>query len=153
MKANVFYDELGKDVREEEIPEDMADLAAEYREKLLEAVSDQDDEIMELYLAGEEIPVEKIRAAIRKATIAVQMVPVTCGTSYKNKGVQELLDAIVDYMPSPLDKKGIHGVNPKTDEEEFRPADDSALLRTGLQDRDRPLRRQAVLLPGLFRYV
>ncbi|MDY4231481.1 MAG: elongation factor G [Candidatus Faecousia sp.] len=126
MKANVFYDELGKDVREEEIPEDMADLAAEYREKLLEAVSDQDDEIMELYLAGEEIPVEKIRAAIRKATIAVQMVPVTCGTSYKNKGVQELLDAIVDYMPSPLDKKGIHGVNPKTDEEEFRPADDSA---------------------------
>ena len=126
MKANVFYDELGKDVREEEIPEDLRDLAEEYHEKLLEAVSDQDDEIMELYLSGEEVPQEKIRAAIRKATIAVQMIPVVCGTSYKNKGVQELLDAIVDYMPSPLDKKGIHGVNPKTDEEEFRPADDSA---------------------------
>ncbi len=126
MKANVFYDELGKDVREEEIPEDLRDLAEEYHEKLLEAVSDQDDEIMELYLSGEEVPQEKIRAAIRKATISVQMIPVVCGTSYKNKGVQELLDAIVDYMPSPLDKKGIHGVNPKTDEEEFRPADDAA---------------------------
>ena len=126
MKANVFYDELGKDVREEEIPEDLMDLAQEYREKLLEAVSDQDDEIMELYLMGEEIPEDKIRAAIRKATIGVHMIPVTCGTSYKNKGVQELLDAIVDFMPSPLDKKGISGINPKTDEEEFRPADDSA---------------------------
>ena len=126
MKANVFYDELGKDVREEEIPEDLRGLAQEYREKLLESVSDQDDEIMELFLNGDEIPAEKIRAAIRKATIAVHMIPVTCGTSYKNKGVQELLDAIVDYMPSPLDKKGISGVNPKTDEEEFRPADDNA---------------------------
>ena len=126
MKANVFYDELGKDVREEEIPEDLRDLAQEYHEKLLEAVSDQDDEIMELFLNGDKIPAEKIRAAIRNATIAVHMIPVTCGTSYKNKGVQELLDAIVDYMPSPLDKKGISGVNPKTDEEEFRPADDSA---------------------------
>ena len=126
MKANVFYDELGKDVREEEIPEDLRDLAEEYHEKLLEAVSEQDDEIMELYLSGEEVPQEKIRAAIRKATIGVQMIPVTCGTSYKNKGVQELLDAIVDYMPSPLDKKGIGGINPKTDEEDFRPADDNA---------------------------
>ncbi len=126
MKANVFYDELGKDVREEEIPEDLRDLAQEYREKLLESVSDQDDEIMELFLNGDEIPMDKLRAAIRKATIAVHMIPVTCGTSYKNKGVQELLDAIVDYMPSPLDKKGISGVNPKTDEEEFRPADDNA---------------------------
>ena len=126
MKANVFYDELGKDVREEEIPDDLRDLAQEYREKLLESVSDQDDEIMELFLNGDEIPAEKIRAAIRKATIAVQMIPVTCGTSYKNKGVQELLDAIVDYMPSPLDKKGISGINPKTDEEDFRPADDNA---------------------------
>ena len=126
MKANVFYDELGKDVREEEVPEDLRDLADEYREKLLEAVSDQDDEIMELFLSGEDIPQDKLRAAIRKATIGVHMIPVTCGTSYKNKGVQELLDAIVDYMPSPLDKKGISGINPKTDEEEFRPADDSA---------------------------
>ena len=126
MKANVFYDELGKDVREEEIPEDMKALAQEYREKLIESVSDQDDEIMELYLTGEDVPQDKLRAAIRKATIGVQMIPVTCGTSYKNKGVQELLDAIVDFMPSPLDKKGITGINPKTDEEEFRPADDSA---------------------------
>ena len=126
MKANVFYDELGKDVREEEIPEDLRDLAQEYHEKLLEAVSDQDDEIMELFLNGDTVPVDKLRAAIRKATIAVHMIPVTCGTSYKNKGVQELLDAIVDYMPSPLDKKGISGMNPKTDEEEFRPADDNA---------------------------
>ena len=94
--------------------------------ELLDAVSMFDDEIMELYLGGEEVPQAKIRAAIRKATIAVQMVPVTCGTSYKNKGVQELLDAIVDFMPSPLDKKGIAGVNPKTDEEDFRPADDNA---------------------------
>ena len=126
MKANVFYDELGKDVREEEIPEELADLAQEYREKLLESVSDEDDEIMELYLSGEDVPAEKIRAAIRKATIGVRMIPVTCGTSYKNKGVQELLDAIVDYMPSPLDKKGIHGIDPHTEEETFRPADDEA---------------------------
>ena len=126
MKAYVFYDELGKDVREEEIPEDLTELAQEYHEKLLDSVSDQDDAIMELYLSGEEVPEDMIRAAIRKATIAVQMVPVTCGTSYKNKGVQELLDAIVDFMPSPLDKKGIAGVNPKTDEEDFRPADDNA---------------------------
>ena len=126
MKANVFYDELGKDVREEEIPEDMREISQEYHEKLLEAISDQDDEIMELYLMGEEVPLDKLYAAIRKATIGVHMIPVTCGTSYKNKGVQELLDAIVAYMPSPLDKKGITGINPKTEEEEFRPADDSA---------------------------
>ena len=126
MNARIYYDDLGKDMRTEEIPEDMRDLANEYREKLLEAVSDFDDDIMELYLEGEEVPTDKIRAAIRKATIAVQMVPVTCGTSYKNKGVQKLLDAIVDYMPSPLDIPAITGTNPKTDEEETRPADDSA---------------------------
>ncbi len=126
MRAYVFYDELGKDVREEDIPEELRALAEEYHEKLLDAVSDEDDEIMEAYLSGETIPAQKIRAAIRKATIAVRMIPVTCGTSYKNKGVQELLDAIVEYMPSPLDKKGISGVNPKTEEEEFRPADDNA---------------------------
>ena len=105
MKAYVFYDELGKDMREEEIPADMQDLADEYREKLMEAVSEVDDEIMELYLAGEEIPMDRVKAAIRKATIDNTMVPVTCGSSYKNKGVQEMLDAVVDYMPSPLDKK------------------------------------------------
>ena len=117
MKANVFYDELGKDVREEEIPADLQDLAEEYREKLLDAVSEEDDEIMERYLSGEEIPEELIHRALRKGTIAVRMVPVTCGTSYRNKGVQELLDAIVRYLPSPLDKKGVTGVNPKTGEE------------------------------------
>ncbi|MBQ1409876.1 MAG: elongation factor G [Oscillospiraceae bacterium] len=126
MKANVFYDELGKDVREEEIPADLKDLAEEYREQLLDAVSEEDDEIMERYLAGEEIPEEMIHRAIRKGTLAVHMVPVTCGTSYRNKGVQELLDAVVRYMPSPLDKKGVTGVNPKTGEEEFRPASDDA---------------------------
>ena len=126
MNARIFYDDLGKDMRTEEIPEDMRDLAAEYRDKLLEAVSDFDEEIMELYLEGEDVPADKIRAAIRKATVAVEMVPVVCGTSYKNKGIQKLLDAIVDYMPSPLDVPPVEGVNPKTDEVEHRHADDEA---------------------------
>ncbi len=126
MNARVFYDDLGKDMRTEEIPEDMRELAAEYRDKLLEAVSDFDEEIMELYLEGEEVPADKIKAAIRKATVAVKMVPVVCGTSYKNKGVQKLLDAIVDYMPSPLDVPPVDGTNPKTDEVETRAADDEA---------------------------
>ena len=126
MKANVFYDELGKDVRVEEIPEDMVDLANEYHEKLMDAVSVFDDDIAMMYLEGEEVPVDMIKKVIRKATIANEMVPVVCGTSYKNKGVQELLDAVVDYMPSPLDKKGIKGVNPETEEEDFRPASDEA---------------------------
>ncbi len=126
MNARVFYDDLGKDMRTEEIPEDMRELAAQYRDKLLEAVSDFDEEIMELYLEGEEVPADKIKAAIRKATVAVKMVPVVCGTSYKNKGVQKLLDAIVDYMPSPLDVPPVEGTNPKTDELETRDADDNA---------------------------
>ena len=126
MKANVFYDELGKDVRVEEIPEDMVDLANEYHEKLMDAVSVFDDDIAMMYLEGEEVPVDMIKAVIRKATIANEMVPVVCGTSYKNKGVQKMLDAIVDYMPSPLDIPHIKGVNPKTDEEEERPSDDNA---------------------------
>ena len=126
MNADIYYDDLGKDMRVEEIPADMADLAAEYREKLMDAVSMFDDEIMEMYLGGEEVPQAKIRAAIRKATIANEMVPVTCGTSYKNKGVQKMLDAIVDYLPSPVDVPPIKGVNPKTDEEEERPSDDEA---------------------------
>ena len=126
MKANVFYDELGKDVRTEEIPEDMVDLANEYHEKLLDAVTALDDDLAMKYLEGEEITVEEIKTVIRRATIANEMVPVVCGTSYKNKGVQELLDAVVDYMPSPLDKKGIKGVNPETEEEDFRPASDDA---------------------------
>ena len=126
MKANVFYDDLGKDVREEEIPEDMVDLANEYHEKLMDAVSTFDDDIAMMYLEGEEVPVDMIKAVIRKATIANEMVPVVCGTSYKNKGVQQVLDAVVDYMPSPLDKKGIKGINPDTEEEDFRPASDEA---------------------------
>jgi len=124
MKANVYYDDKGQDLRVEEIPEDMVDQAEEYREKLLDAISMFDDEIMEMYMEGQDIPVEKIKAAIREATIANEMVPVVCGTSYKNKGVQQVLDAVVDYMPSPLDKKGIKGINPATEEEDFRPASD-----------------------------
>ena len=126
MKADIYYDDLGKDMRVEEIPEDMRDLAEQYRTQLLEAVSDFDDEIMEMYLEGEEVPTDKIRAAIRRATVAVNMVPVVCGTSYKNKGVQKLLDAIVDYLPSPLDIPPVEGVNPKTGETEERPASDEA---------------------------
>ena len=126
MKADIYYDDLGKDMRVEEIPEDMRDIAEQYRTQLLEAVSDFDDEIMEMYLEGEEVPTDKIRAAIRRATVAVNMVPVVCGTSYKNKGVQKLLDAIVDYLPSPLDIPPVEGVNPKTGETEERPASDEA---------------------------
>ena len=124
MKADIYYDDLGKDMRVEEIPEDMRELAEEYRTNLLEAVSDFDDEIMERYLEGEEVPADMIRAAIRKATVAVKMIPVTCGTSYKNKGVQKLLDSIVDYLPSPLDIPPVEGTNPKTGETEARKASD-----------------------------
>ena len=124
MKADVYYDEMGKDMRVEEIPADMQEQAQEYREKMLEAISMFDDEIMELYFDGKEIPTDKIRAAIRQATVAVEMIPVVCGTSYRNKGVQKLLDAIVDYMPAPTDIPAIRGVNPKTDEEEDRAPSD-----------------------------
>ena len=125
MNARIYYDELGKDMRTEEIPEDMRDLAEEYREKLLEAVSDFDDDIMMMYLEGEDIPVDMIKAAIRKATVSVSMIPVVCGTSYKNKGVQKLLDAIVDYMPAPVDIPAMTGIDPDTDEEiERKPSDD-----------------------------
>ena len=154
MKANVFYDELGKDVRVEDIPEDMVDICEEYHEKLMDAVTALDDDLAMMYLEGEEIPVEKIKAVIRRATIANEMVPIVCGTSYKNKGVQELLDAVVDYMPSPLDKKGIRGINPDTEEEDFPSRfRRRTLLRSGLQDRYRPLRGQAVLLPCVLRYA
>ena len=126
MKAYIYNDDLGKDISEEAIPEDMAGLAAEYHEKMLDAVSMFDDAIMEMYLEGQDIPKDRIRKAIRQATCAVEMIPVVCGTSYRNKGIQRLLDAIVDYMPSPLDIPAIKGVNPKTDEEEERPSDDNA---------------------------
>ena len=125
MNADIYYDQLGKDMRVEPIPEDMMDLANEYREKLLDAVSMFDDEIMEMYLEGQEIPTAKIRKAIRQATVAVEMVPVVCGSSYRNKGVQKLLDAIVDYMPAPTDVPAIKGTNPKTDEEEDRHPSDN----------------------------
>ncbi|MGN0589666.1 MAG: elongation factor G, partial [Ruminiclostridium sp.] len=124
MNADVYYDDLGKDMRVEEIPEDMKEIAAKYREELLEAISEQDEEIMNKFLEGEEITVEEIKRCIRKATIANDMVPVVCGTSYRNKGVQKLLDAVVDFMPSPLDIPAIKGINPETGEEEERHAGD-----------------------------
>ncbi len=124
MNADIYYDDLGKDMRVEEIPADMKELAEKYRTELLEAVSEQDEEIMNKYLEGEEITVEEIKRCIRKATIANDMVPVICGTSYRNKGVQKLLDAVVDYMPSPLDIPPIKGTNPETGEEEERRAGD-----------------------------
>ena len=126
MQADIYYDDLGKDMRVEEIPEDMRAIAGEYRQKLLESVSDFDDEIMERYLDGKEIPADMIRAAIRRATVAVQLIPVVCGTSYKNKGVQKLLDAIIDYMPSPLDIPPVEGIDPKTGEPDVRESDDNA---------------------------
>jgi elongation factor G len=124
MKAEVYYDDLGKDMRDEPIPEDMMELAQKYHDELIEAAAEMDDEIMEKYLEGEELTIEEIKKCIRKGCIENKMVPVTCGTSYRNKGVQKLLDAIVDYMPSPLDIPPIKGVNPETGEEEDRPASD-----------------------------
>ena len=126
MDADLYYDELGKDMRVEEIPEDMLELAQEYRTKLVDACADLNDEIMELALEEKPVPQDLIRKTIRQATIDNKMVPVTCGTSYKNKGVQKLLDAIVDYMPSPVDIPAIDGVNPDTGEEDVRHADDNA---------------------------
>ncbi len=124
MKAEIYYDDLGKDVREEDIPEDMMELAEKYHTELVEHVAEQDDELFEKYLGGEELTVEEIKNCIRKSTIANHMVPVTCGTSYRNKGVQPLLNAIVDYMPAPTDVPAIKGVNPDTEEEETRPSSD-----------------------------
>lgn len=124
MKAYVYYDDLGKDIREEEIPEDMKELAEKYHTEMVEHVAEQDDALFEKYLNGEALTQDEIRDCIRKATIANHMVPVTCGTSYKNKGVQKLLDAIVDYMPAPTDIESIKGVNPETDEPEVRHSSD-----------------------------
>ena len=126
MDAIVYEDDLGKVTDEVEIPAEYVEQAAEYRDKLLEACAETDDELMEKYLGGEELTEAEIRGAIRKATIACEMTPVTCGTSYRNKGVQPLLDAIVDYMPAPTDIPPIAGVNPDTGEEDHRPASDSA---------------------------
>ena len=124
MKAEVYYDEQGKDMREEEIPADMLDKAQEYHSAMVESICETDEELFERYCMEEEISVEELKAALRKATIDNKIVPVVCGTSYRNKGVQKLLDAIVDYMPSPLDIPSIKGVNPDTEEEEERPAGD-----------------------------
>ena len=126
MKAYVYYDDLGKDIRVEEIPEDMQELAEKYRSELIEAIAENDEELMMKYLDGEELTIPEMKVAIRKETIANTIVPVVCGTSYKNKGVQKLLDAIVDYMPAPTDIEDIKGVNPDTEEEETRPSDDNA---------------------------
>ena len=124
MNADIYYDDLGKDMRVEEIPADMMELAQEYRTKLVDACADIDEEIMELALEEQPIPTELLRKALRRGTIDNLLVPVVCGTSYRNKGVQKLLDAIVDYMPSPVDIPPIKGVNPDTEEEEERPSSD-----------------------------
>ena len=125
MKAYVYYDDLGKDIRCEEIPDDMKELAEKYHTEMIEHVAEQDDALMEKYLMGEELTVDEIKTCIRKSTINNTMVPVTCGTSYKNKGVQKLLDAIVDYMPAPTDVPAIKGVNPETEEEDVRHSSDT----------------------------
>ena len=126
MKAYVYYDDLGKDIRVEDIPADMQAKADEYHHELLEHVAEQDEELLMKYLDGEELTIEEIKSCIRKSTIANHMVPVCCGSSYRNKGVQKLLDAVVDYMPAPTDVPDIKGVNPDTEEEETRPSSDDA---------------------------
>ena len=126
MKADVYYDDMGNDVRVEEIPEDMKEQAQEYHDKLIEAVAETDEDLMMKYLEGEELTKEEIKAALRKATISNEIVPVVCGSSYKNRGVQKLLDAIVDYMPAPTDIEAIKGTNPETGEEEDRISSDDA---------------------------
>jgi len=124
MKADVYYDDLGKDMRVEEIPEDMKELAEEYRAKMVESICETDDELMDKFFNEEEITVEELKKALRKATIDNKIVPVCCGTSYKNKGVQKLLDNVIEYMPAPTDIEAIKGVNPETDEEDVRHASD-----------------------------
>ncbi len=126
MKADVYYDDAGKDIRVEEIPEELKEKAQQYHDALIEAVAENDEALMEKYLEGVELTKEEVKAALRKETIANTIVPVVCGTSYKNKGVQKLLDAIVDYMPAPTDVPDIKGVNPDTEEEESRPSSDDA---------------------------
>ena len=126
MRAEVYYDDLGKDVRDEEIPDDMKEQAQEYHDKLWEAAAELDEDLMMKYLEGEEISQAEVKAAIRKGTIANEVIPVLCGTAYRNKGVQMLLDAIIDYMPAPTDIPDIKGVNPKTGEEDSRPSSDDA---------------------------
>ncbi len=125
MNADVYYDALGKDMRVEEIPDDMKEIAQKYHDEMIESIVELDDDLMEKYLGGEEISTDEIRKALRKGTIDNEIVPVVCGTSYRNKGVQKLLDAIIDYMPAPTDVPAIRGVNPETEEEEERPSSDT----------------------------
>ena len=126
MEADIYYDDLGKDIRVEPIPDDMKELAAEYRQQMIESIAETDEALFEKYCGGEEISVDELKGALRAATLANKIVPVVCGTSYRNKGVQKLLDAIVDYMPAPTDIPHIRGINPDTDEEEERPSSDDA---------------------------
>ena len=126
MRAEVYYDDLGKDIRDEDIPADMQEKAEEYHEAMVEAICETDEDLMMAYLEGEEVSVEDLKKALRKATINNELVPVLCGTAYRNKGVQMLLDAVVDYMPAPIDIPPIKGVNPETGEEDERPSDDEA---------------------------
>ncbi len=125
MEADVYYDDLGKDVRVEPIPEDMVDLAEEYRQNMIESIAETDEELFEKYCCGEDITVEELKKALRVATIDNKIIPVVCGTSYKNKGVQKLLDAVIDFMPAPIDVPNITGINPETEEEEERPSSDN----------------------------
>jgi len=124
MEADVYYDDLGKDIRIEPIPDDMVDLAEEYRTNMIESIAETDEELFEKYCCGEDITVEELKAALRAATIDNKIIPVVCGTSYKNKGVQKLLDAVIDFMPAPIDVPHIKGINPETEEEEERPSSD-----------------------------
>ena len=124
MEADVYYDDLGKDIRVEPIPDDMVDLAEEYRTAMIESIAETDEELFEKYCCGEDISVEELKAALRVATIDNKIIPVVCGTSYKNKGVQKLLDAVIDFMPAPTDVPDITGINPETEEEEVRPSSD-----------------------------
>ena len=128
MKAEIYTNDLGTEIQETEIPEEYKELAEEWREKLVEAVADTDEELMMKFLEGEEITEEELKAGIRQATLTVEFFPVLCGSAFKNKGVQLMLDAVIDYLPSPLDVPAIKGINPKTDEETDRPADDEAPL-------------------------
>ena len=126
MKAEVYYDDLGKDIRIEEIPEDMKEKAEEYRAAMVEAICETDESLLEKFLSDEEISVDELKKALRKATIANEIIPILCGTSYRNKGVQMLLDAVIEYMPAPTDIEHIKGINPDTNEEEERPSSDDA---------------------------
>ena len=126
MKAEVYYDDMGKDIREEEIPADMMDQAQEYHDAMVESICELDEELMMKYLEGEEISIEELKAALRKGVCNVEIIPVMCGTAYRMKGVQMLLDAVIDYMPAPTDVPNIKGINPDTEEEDFRPSSDDA---------------------------